>query len=1023
MRVDPEKPHKLIYSLLEHAQLGYVIEPFVVQLNEQNHLTFTHQRIFTKTCELFADVIDKKDLEILKILDEFDNEYITRRFYKEKKKIRPTEFFQKHCTNELIQNHIKPFIERRLEKVLPMLVNKPLYLQGLGNNPAAYPIKISSEPSTVLFHFRKNNEDTRYFATIRHAGEKIDFMQNNAVIICNEPAWMLLNRTLYHFTKDFDGKKLSPFINKKFILVPKSAEEKFYSSFVTKVIEKFDVYPEGFQIETVSNQFRSSLHMQQKLDGSYHLTLFFDYVLDTVHYLSSRDVMVKLDYSPENVHFRRLRRNHRKELQIVKLLIELGLHENHENGFELPVNDLYALIQWVAAHTDVLKEHGIRIEQNEQNKKFVIAPSEVSMDISQVNDWFDVHATVTFGAFQIPFIRLKNHILKNINEFALPDGSTAIIPPEWFTRFAAMFALNEGNEEEIKIRAYHYGVIEQMQADEKSGIHNPFALKEDKIIEPVALPDHLNATLRPYQRQGFYWFYFLQKHRIGGILADDMGLGKTLQTLTLLQKEKELFPAYMPEDETPDEAEIASPVPAQQENNTASGARTNPVQLDLFATTAHTPAVQPIKETTTLTGKKPGNKTLRRTSLIIVPSSLVYNWYSEAKKFTPGLRLFIHSGNQRVKSLQLFAQYDVVVTTYGVLRKDIGLFKEAFFHYIILDEGQAIKNASSLVAQSVYQLQSRFKLVLTGTPVENTLRDLWSQLHFLNPDFLGTQQSFQHQYAIPIEKNQHYVKLEELKAITRPFLLRRTKELVAPDLPDKTEFTVSCDMTEEQREFYEKIKSQYRNEIIKSITEDGFAKSKLQVLTGLMKLRQVANHPGLHDATFRGESGKFNDIVSKVESVISENHKVLLFSQFTSYLALFRKAFDEMGISYAYLDGSLTSEQRSHEVNRFQKEEGIRVFLISLKAGGVGLNLTAADYVFLADPWWNPAVEEQAMSRAHRIGQDKKVFVYKFISRDTLEEKIIGLQQRKSFLAKEITGGEEDVFRFMDEEEVKALFE
>ncbi|HNC32244.1 MAG TPA: SNF2-related protein, partial [Cyclobacteriaceae bacterium] len=647
----------------------------------------------------------------------------------------------------------------------------------------------------------------------------------------------------------------------------------FYSSFVTKVVEKFDVYPEGFQIETVSNQFRSSLHMQQKLDGNYHLALFFNYELDTVHYLSSREVMVKLDYSPKAVHFRRLRRNNRKEHQIVKFLLGLGLHENHENGFELPSSDLYALVQWVATHSDDLKEHNIRIEQSEQSKKFVFAPSEVKMDISQVNDWFDVHATVTFGAFEIPFIRLKNHILKNINEFALPDGSTAIIPPEWFTRFAAMFSLNEGNEEEIKIRAYHYGVIEQMQSDEKSGIRNPFTLKQDKIIEPVALPVQLNATLRPYQRQGFYWFYFLQKHKIGGILADDMGLGKTLQTLTLLQKEKELFPAHMPETDITEEAEAAAPVHTQQETTPPAETPVIPIQLDLFAATTPPAAIQPLKESKPEAVKKPGNKTLRRTSLIVVPSSLVYNWYSEAKKFTPGLRLFIHSGNQRVKSLQLFAQYDVVVTTYGVLRKDINLFKEAYFHYIILDEGQAIKNSSSLVAQSVYQLQSRYKLVLTGTPVENTLRDLWSQLHFLNPDFLGSQQSFQHQYAIPIEKNQHYVKLEELKAITRPFLLRRTKELVAPDLPDKTEFTVACDMTDEQREFYEKTKSQYRNEIIKTITEEGFAKSKLQVLTGLMKLRQIANHPSLHDSEYRGESGKFNDIVSKVESVISEQHK------------------------------------------------------------------------------------------------------------------------------------------------------
>ncbi len=1026
MRVDPEKPHILIYSLLEHTQLGYLIEPFVVQLNDQKHLTFTHQRIFTKTHDLFQDVITEEDLEIIKILDEFDNEYITRRFYKDKKKIRPSEFFQKHCTPDLIQNYIKPFIERRMQEVLPMMVKRQFYLQGIGGNPAAYKLKIASSPSSVLFHFRKNERDTRYFATIKNAGEKIDFMQNNASVICNEPAWLLLNRSLYFFEEGIDGKKLTPFINKKFILVPKTAEEKFYSTFVTKVIEKYDVYAEGFSIDTVSNKFTAELQLQQKLDGNYHFVLYFNYSIDSVHYLSARDVLVRLIYKNEEIHFERLKRFFKLEHKIVALLKENHLEENFENGLELSGNALSDLIAWVSGNEKLLAENNIKVKQM-QEKKFVFTKTELELNVSKNNDWFDVQAVVKFGAYHIPFIRLKNHILRNIREFTLPDGTIAVIPQEWFARYATMFQLSEFSGDEIKIKAYNYDLVDELQNNTDARINKPLLISKDKIIPPVMLPVHLNATLRPYQKNGFDWFYFLQQYHIGGILADDMGLGKTLQTLALLQKEKEDMQSSNEknkDDELTKQTEAADDF-IPDEPAVKDVYHQTVVQLDIFGLSelpenSGKTVTEKIEDDISTPNQK---KEFRRTSLIVVPSSLVYNWFSEAKKFTPKLRLYIHSGIQRIKSAQIFSLYDVVITTYGVLRKDIDIFKNVYFHYIILDEGQAIKNASSLVAQSVYELQSRHRLVLTGTPIENTLRDLWSQLHFLNPKLLGTQNYFNQHYTIPIEKNNITQKLDELKVITRPFLLRRTKELVAPDLPDKTDFIVYCDMTEEQREMYERVKSEYRNEIIKTIAEDGFSKSKLQVLTGLMKLRQIANHPLLHDSKYLNESGKFNDVVEKAESVINENHKLLLFSQFTSYLALFKKHFDKQGIPYAYLDGTLTPEQRRDEVNKFQENSKIKVFLISLKAGGIGLNLTAADYVFLADPWWNPAVEEQAISRAHRIGQDKKVFIYKFISRNTLEEKIIGLQQRKSQLAKEITDNDENFFKFLDEQEVKGLFE
>ena len=385
------------------------------------------------------------------------------------------------------------------------------------------------------------------------------------------------------------------------------------------------------------------------------------------------------------------------------------------------------------------------------------------------------------------------------------------------------------------------------------------------------------------------------------------------------------------------------------------------------------------------------------TSLIVVPASLIYNWENEIKRFTPGLKVCCHRGNHRKKSASSFHGFDIILSSYHTVRQDVEFISAFHFHYVILDESQVIKNPASMVFKTVIRLKSDYKLVLTGTPVENSLTDLWTQLNFVNPGLLGSLSFFRREFAKPIEKNGDDDKELRLRKIIKPFLLRRTKEMVARDLPDVTEQTVFCDMTEEQAKLYEEEKSIVRNSILKNIETAGKEKSAIIVLQGLMKLRQLSNHPVMAYEDYKFGSGKFETVLHNMESVVSEGHKILVFSSFVKHLDLYAEVFRKNRTRFSILTGS--SINREKIVNEFQLEPDNKIFLISLKAGGVGLNLTAADYVFILDPWWNPAAELQALSRAHRIGQDKSVFVYRYISSDSIEEKIVRLQEKKSKLA------------------------
>ena len=407
-------------------------------------------------------------------------------------------------------------------------------------------------------------------------------------------------------------------------------------------------------------------------------------------------------------------------------------------------------------------------------------------------------------------------------------------------------------------------------------------------------------------------------------------------------------------------------------------------------------------------------------NLIVSPTSVLFNWQREIEKFTPDIEFVLHYGTKRSRDVRALRNKTLILTTYGHLRRDINFLKDIDFHYVILDESQNIKNPQSETAQAARNLNSKNRLALTGTPVENNTMDLWSQFSFLSPGLLGSQSFFKETFMRPIEKDQDVPAADTLKKLIFPFILRRTKDEVVKELPPKVESVIYSPMSEAQQKIYDQVREAYRNSIIKDIESKGLNKSTMRVLEGLTKLRQVACHPHLVDSSFNEEAGKFEALKLMIDDIISEDHKVLVFSQFVRMLTIIREHFEEQAIDYSYLDGS--TKDRAGAVDKFQNDEHIKIFLISLKAGGIGLNLTAADYVIHYDPWWNPAVEMQAIDRAHRIGQTKKVFAYKLISKDSVEEKILQLQEQKKELVKKLITTESGLFKSLKKSDIIELF-
>ena len=954
METGSDKKDKLFALILfQHRLWGSIILPYIIY-KEVNRGYYKLSECLSPFPNIETlSTLTSEEREVVKIINEYTDRTLFKLFSRDKT---VKEFLEK-STPEKLENFIRPYIERRLYKCFTIArdENIQIYFQKTkaGTLHAEDQLFVSEDKAEPVFRFVRNEEQSAYNLSLESSGKLIDLRKSTIDIICMYPCLIREDHRIL-FVSDVEGSKLKPFLTKKNILIPKKAELKYFSGFVLNTINNFKVESSGFDIIEITPEKEALLELETGLKGNPGLTLKYNYQGNKIYSNEPSNSFTLFEKEGENFIFRKYYRDFKWEKQCRETLGELGFFSDDDINF-FPVSsnskrkdELYEILELVNSNYSEITDSGF-VLTSKLNLNFNLKPIDIEISSQIINDWFDLRAIVKIAEWEIPFSRFRKNILEGIREYELPDGSIAVLPETWFTKYKNIFEFGKSIDDSLRIHKQHFSLLTDTFKDEgRKGYERLEKLLIPDQIPVLHYPKGLICTMRQYQADGLNWLNFLQTAGLGGCLADDMGLGKTIQTLALLQHNKENF--------------------------FSDNQHVNETELRLFKSSES-----------------------KLTTLIIVPASLIYNWENEIKRFVPDMKVYSYRGNQRKKSTLYFQNFDIILSSYHTIRQDIELISSFSFHYIILDESQVIKNPASMLYRTVTRLKSEFKLVLTGTPVENSLTDLWTQLNFVNPGLLGDLGFFRREFAKPIEKMGDDEKELKLRKIIQPFILRRTKEMVARDLPPVTEQTVFCDMTDEQFKVYDEEKSSVRNSILKSIASTGLEKSAIIVLQGLMKLRQLSNHPVLANEEYEYGSGKFETVFQDIESVIAEGHKILVFSSFVKHLDLYAEELRKKRVRFAMLTGASTKREKI--VNSFQLDPENKIFLISLKAGGVGLNLTAADYVFILDPWWNPASEMQALNRAHRIGQNKNVFVYRYITSNSIEEKIVRLQEKKSRLA------------------------
>ncbi len=865
-----------------------------------------------------------------------------------------------------------------MDESLTLIVDadSPLYL-GEPNNPLGRKLHTHHQPGEMRLDMQRDADGIHIHAhvCIEDQGLDIKLSKGAAVhVIDYAPLWILLGDYLLKLTNLDQIELVQAFLETPEILIPAKDEKTFLEKYFLPLAKKLFVTGnlvewQTSQVEPARRVYLSETEagIQAEIRFGYaEIEVAYDtsYPDETIHQVPGAWTLVRVHRRPDE------EKTAFEDLSSAAYGLKRTPNAPKPGIFSLRarVNTVDFLLhnvpRMIANHYEVYGEDLLTTARVNRN-----SPT-ISFQVSSGIDWFDVKAVVSFGELEVSLKEVRRAMRKNEHYIKLPDGTIGAIPEDWDEQYRRLFSLGSETEEGIRLGRHHVGLIDQAL----EGVQD---VRTDRVFEDyrrqlldfsgiahVPLPAGFTGELRPYQKAGYDWLHFLHQYKFGGCLADDMGLGKTIQALTFLQGLQE-----------------------------GSGDR----QADQ---------------------NQPGESA--RASLIVVPRSLLVNWQREAARFTPSLNILEYFDSARPKDTAVFDKYDLVITTYGIMLRDIALLRKYNFRYILLDESQAIKNSLSQTARAARLLQGQHRLALTGTPIENSTQELWSQFAFLNPGLLGNLEYFKSEFIVPIEKKGDDHSAQILRKLVYPFVLRRTKDQVAPELPPRTERILYCDMEPAQRKLYNRTRDYYRGVVLGMLEKEGIQNTRFRILEGLLRLRQISNHPRLMEANFHGESGKFEMLLETLETLQAEGHKALVFSQFVQMLRILRQPMDERGIPYVYLDGH--TRNRMELVDRYQNDPDIPFFLISLKAGGQGLNLTAADYVIHIDPWWNPAVEMQASDRTHRIGQEKPVFIFKLITRDSVEEKIILLQERKRRLVDQLITTESSFFKSLNTEDIQTLF-
>jgi SNF2 family DNA or RNA helicase len=987
---------KLIVGLTRHLSLGTLLIPYLVKKESEEIIQVEEQATSTF---LSDNSLTEAEKEIIKLSLCYSEKNLMEVFSKEK----TISGFLRKLTEERLKENIRPYIDKKQLEIIQLIRsnNIPLYYKELGKKSLYRHslIKVMREDAEAFFHFELTEHLFRYSITCQANGEPVSLKEKKPVIILtSQPACIMAKDELLIF-RDIEASRLLPFFNKNTVEVPASMTGKYMQQIVLPAMERFEVKASGIDITEEHTHRKAELSIEKSVLQQPLLRLRFLY---DEHSFAPGEISqkkyVRIEERNEKFFIYYFTRDILWEEQCVKQLKDWGLKQIADSQFLLSDDaQERSLIRWIGTHKDSLQKL-FELSHSESGSNYYLGEISLKQEISVKPDWFDIQIKVQIGDFHFPFFHFKKYIIKGEREFILPNGDIALLPEEWFEKYSELIALGTRQEEGIRLQKAHFKLLDEL--NQESFTNDLIKLQKEYIeIKEYPIPSRIKGTLRSYQKEGFSWMVHLIDNNFGGCLADDMGLGKTLQTITMLQHLYNSSESITKEVVSDPNCNYSIDKTGQLslfgdehvEDFTITPNDTSHQNNDLHPST-HAMKSTPTTESVSETDFHPA-------SLVVVPTSLLPNWIREIKKFS-SLSTYEYSGTGRLRSKgikRVFNHYNVIITTYGVLRNDIELLEDYPFECVILDESQTIKNPDSVTYHSVIRLKAKHRLVLTGTPIENSLKDLWAQFNFINPGMLGSSESFRNHFIVPITKEGNTRIEARLQQLIKPFFLRRTKDQVAPELPSLTEEVRYCEMSPEQEAIYKKEKNILRNALMEISSKENIQKNSFVALQGMTRLRLMANHPRMLMPDYMFSSGKMEQILEAYEMLMSEGHKVLIFSSFVKYLHLLGEAFERNGWQYALLTGQTTDREK--EIARFTNEKDIYAFFISLKAGGVGLNLTEADYVFIIDPWWNPAAEMQAVSRAHRIGQTKQVMVYRFITSDTIEEKIIRLQEKKSKLA------------------------
>lgn len=972
---ESKRPHAIIVNLEFNTLIGrYIPEPYIVKKEKNGTLGSVSARATSITCPTYIIDLDESVIrDVILRCEQLSLATLTEKYTTKK---RDQNTLEKALLQKEIKSLILKYYDRLSGDLFHYLREHQIYLvKEIVRKTRLEDLKIRVESIQIqpLLRFVKTQTGIKYILRLADkSGEPWTPLHHDIHILTDAESWLLIDYTILR-VQHINGNKLKPFLQKDHIFVKKEMVKTYFEKFIVEVARKTEIDSVGFDVEQ-TNKLQECVIITTYDFLSDRLIMELEFVYDGAKFRSNSVAQnrVLLDVSDQNeIAIKRISRNNAQEKSWTDHLSALGLKAHGGGRFSIEEEDPMALVQWLSEHQEKLRSLGYQIPNPTiEEKKISLANRSITLTFQSEADWFDIHGVVMVGDERVPFARLLSYIKENNRYYPLADGSFFIIPSTWMAKYQELAKYGLGKDEKVQIKKSQFGALDEIDEIEGS-INIELAKVEDIDYKPS---ENLKATLRPYQLEGVKWLLNHKANGLGACLADDMGLGKTLQTIAVLTYAKE--------------------------NLTEQAPKANQ-QMTLFASAMET-EIRPLR------------------ALIILPSSLVFNWYEELRKFNRTLHVLTYVGPKRKEKRASLDKFDVVLTTYHTVLRDVEHLRAIDWEYIILDESQMIKNKDSKMFRTINELPAKNRVSLSGTPIENSLSDLWSQMQFINPEMLGTFSFFKTHYLTPIERHSDEEALLQLAKMIKPYILRRTKEEVAKDLPELTETVQYIEMDPPQAKVYDEVKSATRNYLLG--LDDSDTSYKFHVFAALTKLRQIANAPIMVDPTADPRSAKYEHIYQKLIEIKKAGHKALIFSSFTKLIDLFVAGMNADDLKYATLTGKSSQIERKRAVSDFQTDPHTSFFFISLKAGGTGLNLTAASYVFILDPWWNPFAEKQAIARAHRIGQENPVTVIRYISKDTIEEKILKLQERKTSLSDNIIHFDEEKLN-LDKEDFASLLD